>query len=69
MDDQRLVTGHIFENGHSLFTPLPGTTGFTRLFAREHGQYLPTNAETEALVAELASEQPQTQTSAEETPQ
>ena len=40
-DDTRLVTGHIFEGGHSLFTPLPGTTGFTRLFARRHAPYQP----------------------------
>ncbi len=39
--DTRLVTGHIFEGGHSLFTPLPGTTGFTRLFARQHTPYQP----------------------------
>lgn len=39
--DTRLVSGHVFEGGHSLFTPLPGTTGFTRLFAREHAPYRP----------------------------
>lgn len=41
MDGTRLVTGHIFEGGHSLFTCLPGTTGYTRLFAREHAPYVP----------------------------
>lgn len=41
MDDTRQVTGHIVEGGHSLYTPLPGTTGFTRLFAREHPPYKP----------------------------
>ncbi len=40
-DDTRLVTGHIFEGGHSLYTPLPGTTSFTRLFARRHAPYQP----------------------------
>ena len=54
MDDQRLVTGHIFEGGHSLFTPLPGTTGFTRLFAREHGRYEPASEAARELVATLA---------------
>lgn len=53
MDDVRLVTGHIFEGGHSLYTPLPGTTGFTRLFAREHGEYRPVGEQARALLARL----------------
>jgi hypothetical protein len=62
MDDQRLVTGHIFEGGHSLFTPLPGTTGFTRLFAREHRRYEPASEATRELAATLAPErQPERQ--------
>ncbi|MBK7404235.1 MAG: hypothetical protein IPJ41_06275 [Phycisphaerales bacterium] len=46
-----MVTGHIFEGGHSLYTPLPGTTGFTRLFAREHGAYRPEGELAKALLA------------------
>ncbi len=41
LDDQRFVTGHIFEGGHSLYTPLAGTTGFTRLVAHRHRPYEP----------------------------
>ena len=51
MDDARLVTGHITEGGHSLYTPLPGTTGFTRLFAREHGMYRPTTDQLRDAIA------------------
>jgi hypothetical protein len=51
MDDTRLVGGHITEGGHSLFTPLPGTTGFTRLFAREHGPYQPTTDQLRDAIA------------------
>lgn len=57
MDDQRLVTGHIFEGGRSLFTPLPGTTGFTRLFARAHGRYEPRSDEVRALAERLPDDQ------------
>lgn len=53
MDDQRLVSGHIFEGGHSLFTPLPGTTGFTRLFGREQARYQPMSEATRELIARL----------------
>ena len=52
MDDTRLVGGHITEGGHSLFTPLPGTTGFTRLFAREHGAYQPTTDQLREAIAQ-----------------
>lgn len=54
-DDTRLVTGHVFEGGHSLFTPLPGTTGFTRLFAQQHRGYRP---ETDQLRDFLAQHVP-----------
>lgn len=52
MDDTRLATGHIFEGGHSLFTPLPGTTGFTRLFARTHDRYRPTSDQLRNMIAQ-----------------
>lgn len=41
LDDQRLVTGHVFEGGHSLYTPYAGTTGYTRLVAHRHRPYEP----------------------------
>ena len=58
MDDTRLVTGHIFEGGHSLFTPLPGTTGFTRLFAREHGRYQPTTTQLRDAIVQYNNHRP-----------
>lgn len=51
-DDTRLVTGHIFEGGHSLFTPLPGTTGFSRLFARRHSPYRPETEQLREFIAQ-----------------
>jgi hypothetical protein len=62
MDDARLVSGHITEGGHSLYTPLPGTTGFTRLFAREHARYNPT---TDQLRNAIASQNPQDDSAAQ----
>lgn len=37
--EARDATGHLLEGGHTLYTPLPGTTGFSRLFARPHAPY------------------------------
>lgn len=51
-DDTRLVTGHMFEGGHSLYTPLPGTTGFTRLFARVQSPYRPETDQLREFLAE-----------------
>ncbi|MFG0243354.1 MAG: hypothetical protein ACF8R9_11275 [Phycisphaerales bacterium JB054] len=51
-DDTRLVTGHIFEGGHSLYTPLPGTTGFSRLFARRHSPYRPETDQLREFIAQ-----------------
>ena len=32
---------HVLEGGNALFTPLPGTLGYVRLFGREHPPYRP----------------------------
>ena len=57
-NDTRLVTGHIFEGGHSLFTPLPGTTGFSRLFARDHGRYIPTTSQLRNALVQYNNHRP-----------
>ena len=42
VEDQHGYAGrHILEGGHSLVTPLPGTTGFARLFGQPHPPYRP----------------------------
>jgi hypothetical protein len=67
VDDTRLVTGHAFEGGHSLFTPLPGTTGFTRLFARRHPPHRPSSDALRAFLAATETHpEPQTGPAPEE---
>ncbi|MDQ7013939.1 MAG: hypothetical protein Q9O74_08610 [Planctomycetota bacterium] len=64
--DTRLVTGHLFEGGHSLFTPLPGTTGFTRLFARQHTPYQPKTNQLRNFLAQHMHNTPAAETLREE---
>ncbi len=41
-DDQLSQTGvHVLEGGTSLLCPLPGTTGYARLFGQEHARHAP----------------------------
>jgi hypothetical protein len=40
-DQQGYADAHLLEGGHSLVCPLPGTTGFTRLFGQKHPPYQP----------------------------
>jgi hypothetical protein len=50
----------VFEGGHSLYTPLPGTTGFTRLFAREHALYTPRSEAVRAMAEDARENDNQT---------
>jgi tetratricopeptide (TPR) repeat protein len=42
-DGEQPVGAHVLEGGKSLHTPLPGTTGYARLFRREHRPYRPSS--------------------------
>ncbi|MBL0928372.1 MAG: hypothetical protein IBJ11_12105 [Phycisphaerales bacterium] len=44
---------HILEGGDSLFVPLPGTAGFSRLFGRVHAPYVPRSEAVRRLAAEI----------------
>ncbi len=46
---------HVLEGGKSLVAPLPGTAGFTRLFAQSHAPYVPAGPTVKSLAAEIAS--------------
>ncbi len=55
-DQGGFVGRHVLEGGNSLVSPLPGTTGFVRLFGQLHSPYHPKSQE----VAQLATIQPAT---------
>lgn len=42
---------HVLEGGRSLFTPLPGSTGYARLFCKEAPTYKPMSPEVKALAS------------------
>jgi hypothetical protein len=44
---------HVLEGGASLECPLPGTTGYARLFGQEHPAYRPKSKEVSELAAKL----------------
>jgi hypothetical protein len=44
---------HVLEGGKMLFTPLPGTAGYARLFAQSHPPYSPKSATAKALATEI----------------
>ncbi len=48
--ERREARGHVLEGGSTLFTPLGGTAGFTRLYGEEHGTYRPKSPEARAIV-------------------
>jgi tetratricopeptide (TPR) repeat protein len=47
---------HILEGGHSLVSPLPGTTGFVRLFGQTHPPYQPKSAEAVAHFSHITTD-------------
>lgn len=51
---------HILDGGSSLIPPLPGTTGYTRLFYTPHAPYAPKSAALKAARAELGITDPTT---------
>ncbi len=44
---------HVLEGGDSLITPLPGTTGFARVFCRDHAPYRPRSVELKTYVQNM----------------
>lgn len=56
MGEERGITGHVLEGGRSLFTPLPGSAGFARLFGVERGAYIPRSREVAELIQRLSRE-------------
>jgi hypothetical protein len=54
LDDAGEFGLHILEGGTWLFTPAPGSTGFVRIFAQDHGSYSPRSARVRAIAADLS---------------
>ena len=54
-DGPGVLGTHILEGGNVLYTPLPASAGFARLFGFHHPPYRPRSREVRELAAELAS--------------
>ena len=47
---------HVLEGGNALYTPMPCSTGFCRLYAREHRPYVPRSATLRDLATRIAAD-------------
>ncbi|QOI99769.1 MAG: hypothetical protein HRU70_04440 [Phycisphaeraceae bacterium] len=55
-DPRALAERHVLEGGKSLVTPMPGSAGYVRLFARAHRPYSPASRAVREAVREAARE-------------
>ncbi len=59
VEDQVGVSfAHVLEGGTSLVAPLPGTTGYQRIFGQFHSPYQPRSREVRDLARSIAAQQP-----------